>query len=67
MERAEILKKFCDSLPRKHNRVFKSWYYEHNGYEMICVQMKREVPRYLPITNMPVETIKEKIDEMVRL
>lgn len=64
MERAEILKKFCDSLPRKHNRVVKAWYYEHKGYEMICVQMRLELPRYLSITNMPYEAIEQKIDEL---
>lgn len=63
--RHDELTSLCQRLPRKHDNVFQAWFYERNGYEMICVQLKRQQPRYLAVTNMPLSSILTKLEEML--
>lgn len=64
-EQKQALNDLCAKLPRKHAKVFQAWYYSRSECDLICVQMKREQPRYLNIKEIPFNEIEKKVEEFL--
>lgn len=64
-EQKQALNDLCFKLPRKNNKVFQAWYYSRNECDLICVQMKRQEPRYLNLKEIPFNEIEKKVEEFL--
>lgn len=60
-EQKQVLNDLCAKLPRKCNQVFQAWYYSRNECDLICIQMKRQQPRYLNLKEIPFNEIEESV------
>lgn len=61
----EAIRAMCNKLPRKYQQIAQAWYYVNDTADLICVQPKRQAPRYLNIKGIPFAVIESKIDEFL--